>query len=438
MHPLVRPALLLAAYCVLGTPDSTAGDWTRFRGPNGSGVVEGPTPPLKWSATENVLWKAEVPGVGHSSPIVVNGLVFLQSSSDDASRRTLLCYDAATGQLKWSKSVPGQKAHTHAKSSLASSTPASDGERVFVLFWDGRVVTLHAYGLDGAELWSASLGGYLSQHGVGVSPVAHGGKVFINYDQDDPAHAQKPKPGAPPPGPPAENPAEVLAFDAATGAKVWTARRKAFRACSSSPFVRELPGGKTELVVSSTAGLTGYDTDTGKPNWDWVWKFNGASLRTVGSPVLAGDVVVAPSGDGNGSRNMVAVTTGPEPKMLWSRVKETPYVPAPVTKGDHLYWVTDGGLAVCAELKTGKVVWSEKAFTNLPKGAYVHASLLLIGDQVLAVSEFGEAVAFKATPAEYDEVARNKLGEAVSATPAAADGRLYIRGAEHLFCIGAK
>jgi outer membrane protein assembly factor BamB len=305
-----------------------------------------------------------------------------------------------------------------------------------VLFWDGSVVTLYAYDLDGTELWSASLGGYVSQHGVGMSPVASGGKVFVNYDQDDPAQAEKPKPGDPPPGPPAENPAEVLAFDAKTGAKVWAAKRKAFRACSSSPFVRELPGGKTELIVSSTAGLTGYDTDTGKVNWDWAWKFDGMALRTVGSPVLAGDVVVAPSGDGGGSRSMVAVTPGPGSKMLWNRTKETPYVPAPVAKGDHLYWVTDGGVATCAELRTGKVVWSERAFPNLTKGTYVHASLLLIGDQVLAVSEFGEAVVFKATPAGYEEVSRNALGEAVSATPAAADGRLYIRGAAHLFCIG--
>src|SRR5262245_6438905 len=132
MHPSVRFVLLAvlgAAYSVLSTPLSPASDWPRFRGPNGTGVVEGPTPPLKWSATQNGLWKAEVPGTGHASPIVVKGRVFLQSSSDDASQRTLYCYDAATGRLKWGKSTPGHKAPVHAKSSLASSTPASDGER---------------------------------------------------------------------------------------------------------------------------------------------------------------------------------------------------------------------------------------------------------------------------------------------------------------------
>ncbi len=432
--PRLLSALTLALPLAL---PAAAADWPRFRGPNGSGVVEGPAPPLKWSATENVLWRADVPGVGHSSPIVVKGLVFLESSTEDGSQRSLLCYDAATGKLKWGKSAPGQRAHTHAKNSLASSTPASDGERVFALFWDGRVVTLTAYDLAGSELWSASLGGYVSQHGPGMSPVAHGGKVFVNYDQDDPSQAQKPAKGDPPPGPPAENPAEVLAFDARTGAKVWAAKRKAFRACSSSPLVRELPGGKAELVVSSTAGLTGYDTETGAVNWDWVWKFDGMALRTVGSPVLAGGVVVAPSGDGGGSRSMVAVAPGPRPRMLWNKTKDTPYVPGPVAKGDHLYWVTDGGLAVCAELRTGKVLWSERAFPNLGKGTYVLASLLLVGDDVLAVAETGRAVVFRASPDGYEEVSRNDLGEPVTATPAAADGKLYVRtAAGHLFCIG--
>jgi outer membrane protein assembly factor BamB len=435
--PRLLPALTLALSLAL---PAVAADWTRFRGPNGSGVVPDPGVPLKWSATENVVWKVDVPGVGHSSPIVVKGRVILESASRDGAQRMLLCYDAGTGQLKWTKTDPGQKVPTiHAKNSLASSTPTSDGERVFALFWDGRVVTLYAYDLDGNEKWSASLGGYVSQHGVGMSPVAYGGKVFVNYDQDDPSMAQKPRPGEVPPGPVAENPAEVLAFDAKTGEKLWAAKRKAYRACSSTPFVRELSGGKAELVVSSTAGLTGYDPDTGKVNWDWSWKFPVKPLRTVGSPVLAGGVVVAPSGDGDGSRDMVAVSPGPSPKLLWEKRKDTPYVPVPVARGDHLYWVTDGGLAFCAETRTGKEVWGhERAFPNLSKGTYVHSSPVLVGDNVVAVAETGQAVVFKATPDGFDEVARNDLGESVTASPAAADGKLYIRGAEHLFCIGTR
>ncbi len=396
-----------------------AADWPRFRGPNGSGVVAEPVP-LKWSATENRLWTAEVPGVGHSSPIVVKGRVLVQSASADGSKRMLDCFDAATGKPLWTKTATGHPAHIHAKNTLASSTPAGDGERVFAIFWDGNALALSAYDLDGKELWSASLGGFVSDHGAGLSPVVYDGKVFVNYDQS----------GA----------AEFVCYDAATGAKKWGAKRKAFRACSSSPLVRDLGNGKAEVIDSSTAGVTGYDPDTGSVNWDWEWKFDGMALRTVGSPVLAtgGSVVVVPSGDGGGSRSMVALAPGPHPKLLWEKRKDTPYVPCPLVKGDHLYWLTDGGLAVCAEVRTGKIVWSERAFPNLSKGTYVHSSPVLVGDDVVAIAETGKVVVFKASPAGFEVVAENTIGEPVTATPAAADGKLYVRGAHHLYCIGKK
>jgi len=407
--------LALLAFC--GTfavaASAPAGDWARFRGPNGTGAVD--AAPVKWSGASDILWKAEIPGYGHSSPIVVGDKVFLETSSEDSSKRMLLCIDGK-GKIAWTASVQGKhpgKGKVHTKSSLASSTPASDGERVFAIFWDGEGLIVYGYDLAGKELWKTPLGPYVSQHGPGVSPVAYDGKVFINYDQD----------GA----------AELVALDAKTGKNVWSAKRKPFRACSSSPLVRDLPGGKTEIVVSSTAGLTGYNPADGKVNWDWEWKFDGMALRTVGSPILANGTVVAVSGDGSGSRSTVAVTPGENAKMLWEKNKDTPYVPGPVTKGDYLYWVSDAGLAVCAEIKTGKILWSERATQK-----NISASLLLIGDTVFAVAEDGKAVAFQASPGGYEQVAESSLGEAVFATPAAADGKLYVRGAKHLFCIGKK
>lgn len=400
-----------------------AADWTRFRGPNGSGEVAEPVP-VEWSKTENLLWKVPVTGRGVSSPIVVKGRVFVQSASADGTGRTVYGFDAKTGAQKWSKTYPGKKVGTHAKNSLASSTPGSDGERVFFILWDGAQVDVRAYDLDGNDLWQHKLGGYVSQHGVGMSPVAFGGKVFINHDQDkvkDKTNIETP------------DPARFLALDAATGSQAWVADRKAFRACYSSPLVRELPGGKTEVVIATTAGVTGYDPATGAVNWDYEWKFDGMALRNVGSPLLAGDVIVAISGDGSGSRHMIALTAGPNPKLLWEKKKDTPYVPCPLVKGDHLYWVTDAGLAVCAELRTGRVLWDERVFS---KG--VTASPVLVGDTVFAVAEDGKAVAFKADPAGFEKVAGSDVGEAVLASPAAADGRLYIRGAQHLFCIGTK
>ena len=200
----------------------------------------------------------------------------------------------------------GGRAHTHAKSSLASSTPCVDGGRVFFLMWDGVEVALHVRdAATGREVWSKPLGGYKSQHGFGVSPLAADGRVFVNFDQDDAA--------------------EMLAFDAATGQKLWAARRKPFRACSSMCLLH-----KGAVVATSTAGLTAYDPATGAVAWDWAWPFDGMALRTVGSPVLDGDTVLAVAGDGGGSRSTVLVAAGPKPKLLWQKTKDVPYVPGPV------------------------------------------------------------------------------------------------------------
>jgi outer membrane protein assembly factor BamB len=410
--------LLVFAALVVAISTADAGDWPRFRGPNGAGVA-GDDVPLQWSKAENLLWAVELPGRGNSSPIVVKGRLFVQSAAKDGSARMLLCLDPATGATKWTKTVPGHTAKTHVKSSLASSTPASDGERVYACFWDGDAVGLHAYDLDGNDAWSASLGSFASQHGAGMSPVAHGGKVFVNFDQDDKA--------------------EVVAFDGKTGDRAWAAPRKAYRACYSTPVIRDGANGKPELVVYSTAGLAAYDPDTGAVNWRWTipWRDGEMALRSVASPVLAGRLVVGVNGDGNGSRYSAAADPdaagGPAP--VWERRSKTltPYVPCPVVKGDHVYWVTDQGAVECLELKTGKVVWSERVFNR-----GVSASPVLVGEKFLAIDEGGRAVVCKADPREYEKVSESAVGEAVFASPAVADGKLYIRGATKLHCIGKK
>src|SRR5436190_3070580 len=136
-----RPALL--SWVVLAGV-SLAADWPRFRGPNGAGVSADKNVPVQWTA-QDVAWKTPMPGVGNSSPIVSKGRVFVHASANDGSSRSLLCLDAGTGKVLWTKLVEASRAHTHVLNSLASSTPAADGEHVFVAFWDGKEVVLHAY-----------------------------------------------------------------------------------------------------------------------------------------------------------------------------------------------------------------------------------------------------------------------------------------------------
>jgi hypothetical protein len=381
-----------------------AGDWARFRGPNGTGVSDDKDVPVKWS-DDDVVFKTKLPGVGHSSPIVVKDRVYVQAATK--AERLLLCHDANTGKL------------INPKGSHASATPCSDGERVYCVFWDGKRVALHAYGLDGKPAWKVDLGSFVSQHGPGFSPVVVEGKVIVNKDQD----------GA----------AELLAFDAKTGKRAWRVERPPFRACYSTPFVLG-EGDARQLIVTSTAGITAYDPDSAKELWNYTWSFPGMALRTVASSVVADGMVFGFAGDGSGARGMIGVRLGgkgdvTKTNLVWSRddARATPYVPTMVAYQGHLYGVLDEGQAICFDTKTGKEVWKARLTSSA-----ISASPLLIDGKVFIFAEKGDAYVLAPTPEGLKVVARNKVGEPVMATPAVANGRLYVRGEGHLICIGKK
>jgi outer membrane protein assembly factor BamB len=416
MLPMIRVFSFALLALALALTLSPAADWSRFHGPNGTGVASGELPKVEPKAP---LWKIVIPGKGRSSPIVAGGKVYLQTASTDGSTRTLLCIDAATGKNDWSKNVTGDKAKTHEKNSLASSTPACDGQSVYCVWWDGSGVALHAYDLKGNEKWRTSLGGYESQHGPGFSPVVHDGLVFVNVDDDKRA--------------------ELVAIDIKTGEKKWIKERKKERACYSTPFILTRPGKPDELVLGTTHMITAYDPATGNVNWnfDMTWPPGKMPLRVIGNPVYAAGLVVMSCGDGSGARYMLAVDIEKKtPEKVWEKSTQAPlpYVPCILVKNDLLFWIgdKDGGFACCAEAKTGKVLYNERVTTKPPS-----ASPVMAGDQILTIAEDGDMIVFNAEK-EFDVVSKVKLGEAVFASPAVADGRLYIRGATHLFCFGKK
>src|SRR5262245_25934809 len=231
LHLPARFVLVLSALLVGGL--AVGADWSRFRGPNGTGTSSDKNIPVQFSATDGVLWKVELPGVGNGSPIVAGGKLYLQSATADGKERILVCLDAASGKPKWTTKVPGARARTHAKNTLASSTPATDGSRVYSAFWDGKDVTLYAHdAADGKQIWKKPLGSHQSQHGVGHSPMVHNGKVYFMHDQDGDAF--------------------LVCLSATDGEELWRKPRKAFRACYSTPWLFD-GNGKTELIVTSTA-----------------------------------------------------------------------------------------------------------------------------------------------------------------------------------------
>jgi outer membrane protein assembly factor BamB len=395
---------------------SRAADWPRFRGPNGTGIATDPDVPVRWTENNGVLWKTALPGAGHSSPIVWGNRVFLQSASVDGKERWLLCLDAEDGKILWSQSVPGSLAHTHEKNTFASSTPASDGERVYCLFWDGGKVSLLAFDFRGEQVWRKDVGSFTSQHGPGTSPIVFDGKVYLANDQDG-------------------GPCALICLEAKTGRELWQAQRPPFRACYSTPFVRENSRGEPEIVVASTAGITGYAPQTGKENWGWSWTFDGMALRTVASPVECQGLVFANSGDGSGARSTIAVEPGRKgdpARQIWEKQNKQvlPYVPCMLAWGEYLFALHDRpGLASCLVAKTGKTVWTERLEGDFS------ASPILVDGKIYAVNEDGDVYVFAAEPT-YRLIAKNRIGEPVRATPAVAGGRLFIRGKEHLFCIG--
>lgn len=410
---MLRRCLLAFLTLALTLALSSAADWPRFRGPNGTGAIEGKMPDIDPSKP---LWKVAIPGKGVSSPIIVDGKVYLQTASADGKTRTLLCLSAKDGAELWSKDVPGDKVSTHAKNSLASGTPACDGERIYCQWWDGSGVGLKAYDLKGNELWGASLGGYVSQHGPGFSPVVYDGLVYVNVDDDK--HA------------------ELVAFDTKSGEKKWFAPRKHVRACYSTPFLLERPGKAAELILGTTTAVTSYEPKTGTVNWEYpiAWPKGEMPLRVIGHPVYVGGLLVVYCGDGSGARYMAAIDPDkPKPAKVWELKKDTPYVPCVLVKDGLLFWIADKGLATCADPKTGKPLWSERVFAN----SDVTASPVMVGDQILMISEKGEVAVVKASK-EFEEPSLVSLGDKVYSSPAVADGRVFVRGDTHLFCFGKK
>jgi outer membrane protein assembly factor BamB len=411
----MRHKLAALAICLIVLSTAQAANWPRFRGPNGAGVSTDKDVPVKWSDKENVLWKADLPGEGHSSPIIWGDKLFIESSSE--KQRLLLCISVGNGEIIWQQAINGTNAKKHQKNSLASSTPAADGERVYAAFWDGSNLFLSAYSFKGDPLWSEDLGEYVSQHGVGQSPIVWEDKVILVNDNDKSA--------------------AVLAFNAKTGKPAWRADRKAFRACYSTPVLHEREKGVTELIVASTAGITSYSPKDGSENWNWTWTFDKAPLRTVSSPVLTDDLVIAGGGEGpDGARHTAAVKLGgkgdiSKTSLAWEQKRDFPYVPCAVVSGDHLFFVNDIGIAHCRSLKDGEKVWSERL------GGDFSSSPVLIDGKIYAVNEEGVTFVFDAA-GKYRQIAKNELGEKVMATPAVADGKLFLRAKGHLYCIGAK
>ncbi len=412
---LARFAVSIIGLAICVGPRVEAGNWPQFRGPDGNGVSAEKGIPVTWSQGD-YAWDVAIPGIGHAAPVIWDDFVFVTSAEDAGALRHLVCLSAESGQIRWSQLIGMNRSKKHDKSSWASATPVTDGERVYVTFADKEHYLVAAYDFSGNLLWRRSLGPYESQHGLGASPIVFEDQLIVANDQDGPS--------------------SLVALDKVTGQTRWVTPR-AFRDVSTSystPLLLREPNQPPQLIVVSAAmGVASHDPQTGLLNW----QTDDFPKRTVASPVYGGGLLIASYGQG-GSYGIGQVAIDPKVRnerglaaVKWTREKLIPYVPTPIVYGDHLFEWSDLGIITCVDLKTGKDVW-----TNRLGGNY-SSSPLCIDGKLYGVTEQGQVTVVEAGPA-FKELGSADLGDGSHATPAVANGRLYLRTFERLKCLSAK
>lgn len=402
-------SLLLLALLPLG---AYAENWPQWRGPRLDGTSEGKGFPTRWSGTEQVRWKTALPGTGHASPIVWGDRVFTVAASEETGERFLVCIERASGKLLWQQVVvqsPLQRKHK--ENSHASSTPATDGERVFCTFLDDGKVLVAAYDFSGHEVWRKNVGGFSSVHGFCSSPIPYQDTIIVNCDQDGDGY--------------------MLAMDRKTGAERWRVERPNKTRSYCAPLIRQA-GGRTQLVLSGSKSIASYDPASGK----LIWTIDGPTDQWVASPVYSEKANLFFITGGFPDHHLLAIkpdSTGnitDTPQIVWHGRQGVAYVPSPIAAGDWFFITDDRGFAHCFDALTGAERWEERFGRQ-------HASIVSAEGLLYFLNDAGECRVVKASD-KFELIATNPLGESTYASPAFSDGQIFLRSDRNLFCIAAK
>lgn len=413
--------LLLAFAAQLVWGQGWAGDWTRFRGPDGTGVSRETGLPITWSREENVRWRTELPSVGNSSPVVVGGKVLITCATEAGVQRGLYCYDRRSGNLLWSQSVAftGDEP-THATNPPCASSPASNGEVVVV--WHGSA-GVHCYDLDGKLLWSRDLGTFQHIWGYAASPVIHGDRVLLNcgpgrrsfvtalaltdgqtlWHSDEPGDDGKPAAGT----------------DRGKWIGSW-----------STPQVISLDG-REQVVVSLPQRVKSYDLGTGEV----LWLCEGLGDLVYTSPVVGSGLCVAMSGYHGpalalrlGGIGDVTAT-----HRLWHATQQNPQrIGSGVILGEYMYMANANGVMHCLHVESGELRWQARLAES------IWGSLLAAEGRLYVTDQAGTTYVMAANPERLEVLAKNRLDEPSNSTPAFSDGEIFLRTFRALYCIGRK
>jgi outer membrane protein assembly factor BamB len=403
--------LTVAFLLLAGTITSYSENWPCWRGLRLDGTSLETGIPRVWSSSRNVAWKAELPGIGHASPIIWNDRVFTVTALPQEEARLLLCLDRQTGNILWRKTVlTSPMEGKHQLNSHASSTPATDGELVYVAFLDVAQMVVAAYDFQGNQRWLVRPGPFASKHGFCSSPILFKDKVIVNGDHDGDSY--------------------IVALSRKDGSTVWKTMRENHTRSYCVPIIRDLDG-RTQMVLSGDKCVASYDPNDGKRHWI----IDGPTEQFVASIVYneKSDLLfvtggfpdhhilgVKPDGHGNVTKT----------RIVWRTNRGVSYVPSPISVGDYFFVVSDGGVSHCFQAADGKLMWQERMGEH-------HASLVSAEGLVYFLNDNGEMNVVKAS-GKFEVIAKNELGEKTFASPAISQGQIYLRGDKHLFCIGSR
>jgi outer membrane protein assembly factor BamB len=405
----MRLSVSFALIALLATP-ALAENWPQWRGPrmDGSSLDKG----FPVEANEKTLaWKTELPGLGHASPIVWEDRIFTVTAVTETEERVLLCLDRASGSILWQ--VPVLKSPLEGKHRLnshASSTPATDGERIFTAFLDGTEVVVSAHDFSGKKLWQVRPGTFASKHGFCSSPILFEDKVIVNCDHDGPGY--------------------IVALSRTDGRQLWRIQRPNHTRSYCVPMIRTMAG-RVQMVLSGTKCVTSYDPRDGS----LIWMIDGPTEQFVASLVqddksglllMTGGfpehhiLAIKPDGTGNVTDTHIA----------WRTNKGVAYVPSPICEAGWFLIVSDSGIAHCFDAATGEIAWEERMKEH-------HASLVSAEGRVYFINDFGTLRAVK--PGQtYDLLAESELEEKVFASPALSQGQIFIRSEKNLICLSGQ
>jgi len=411
------PAVL--ALSLAACSAAQAEDWPCFRGPGRQGISQEKNVPTQWGASSNIRWKTPIPGDGWSSPIVSGDRVFLTTALDGGKSLHLVCLDRVSGKILWDNELTQQEPkYKQAPNSYASSTPVTDGRRVYVVACDGHVL---AADTDGKVVWTNSEFDYYSQHGLAVSPVLYEDLVIVPFDWSSPG---------PNKGVGWQTPwdkAVILAVDTNTGKTRWRGSRGGSQIAHVTPQIAGVDGG--DQLVSGAGGVVqGFDLKAGER----LWTVSSPGEGVVPSVVVGDGIAFTASGFGQ--ETILAVRLGgrgdvTQTHVAWRVKEDVPHVPSMLYVSSRLYSITETGVICCRRATTGELLWRERL------GGKHSASPVWADGKVYFLAEKGKMTVIEDGPA-FKVVAQNELGETSCASPAISQGNIFLRTEKALYCIG--